>query len=280
MKVSLLPVLPHKVALFTPRLIVFNETFAPLVSKGARSEEKPLAVLWHEAVAGRDADDVAATFWRYLLEHRDKKVITIYADNCAGQQKSWVFATAMLTYVQQCDNATEKITIKYLETGHTAMSADAAHQVIQKKLAKTQSVCDYQDFVDLVEGSGVRVLTMKSDDFFDFEDGISRSKLSLLGKEGLRPNLRDVRAMQARRGDDRLYIKTSHTAQVWRGLQLMKTTYDPGEAPERRRTPRGVNKGKIDRLCQSLLPLMPSHKRLFWLQLQAEYASSARDLAQ
>ena len=76
---------PPKAAIFTPRLIVFNETFAPLVKKGARSEkEKPLAVLWHEAVAGRDAEDVAATFWRYLVEHRDKKVVTIYADNCAG----------------------------------------------------------------------------------------------------------------------------------------------------------------------------------------------------
>ena len=109
MKVSLLPILPHKAAIFTPRLIVFNETFAPLVKKGARSEkEKPLAVLWHEAVAGRDAEDVAATFWRYLVEHRDKKVVTIYADNCAGQQKSWVFATVILTYVQQRENATEK----------------------------------------------------------------------------------------------------------------------------------------------------------------------------
>ena len=280
MKVSLVPVLPHKAAVFTPRLIVFNETFAPLVQKGARSQkEKPLGVLWHEALAGRDADDVAATFWRYLMEHRDKKVVTIYADNCAGQQKSWVFATVIMTYVQQCNNATEKITIKYLETGHTAMSADAAHQVIQKKMAKAQSVCDFRDFVELVEESGVRVITMKSDDFFNFEDGISRSKLSLLGK-GLRPNLRDVRVMQARRGDDRLYIKTSHTAQAWRGLQLMKATYDPSEAPQKRKTPRGVNKAKIDRLCQSLLPLMPPHKRPFWLQLQTEYANSARDLTQ
>ena len=174
----------------------------------------------------------------------------------------------------------KKITIKYLEPGHTAMSADAAHQVIQKKMAKAHSVCDYQDFVNLVEESGVKVLTMQSGDFFIFEDGVSRSKLSLLGREGLRPHLREVRAMQARRGDDKLYIKTSHTAQVWRGLQLLKTTYDPSKAPKTRTAPRGVNKAKVDRLCQTLLPLMPHHKRLFWLQLQTEYANSARDLAQ
>ena len=35
-------------------------------------------------------------------------------------------------------------------------------------------------------------MTMNSD---DFEDGVSRSKLPLLGKEGLRPSPRDDRAM-------------------------------------------------------------------------------------
>ena len=98
MKVSLLPILPHKAVIFTPRLITFNETFAPLVRKGAqRGQENPLAILWHEAVAGRDAEDVAATFWEFLKQNNDKKDITIYADNCAGQQKSWVFVTVMLT---------------------------------------------------------------------------------------------------------------------------------------------------------------------------------------
>ena len=281
MKVSLLPVLPYKAAIFTPRLIVFNETFALLVKKGARSgKEKPLAVLWHEAIAGSDAEDVAATFWRYLRQHRDKRLITIYADNCAGQQKSWIFATVMLTYIQQCDNATEEITVKYLETGHTALSADAAHQVIQKKMAKTTSVCDYQDFVTMVAESGVQAMTMEPNDFFDFEDGISRTKLTLLGKEGLRPQLRDVRAMQVRREDEKLFIKTSHTAKTWRGLHLLKTTYDPSEPPQRRNVPRGIDKVKIDKLCQTLLPLMPPHKRSFWLQLQTQYAKSVRDLAQ
>ncbi|XP_043208495.1 uncharacterized protein LOC122374051 [Amphibalanus amphitrite] len=280
MKVSLLPVLPHKAAIFTPRLIVFNETFAPLIRKGAqRGREKPLAILWHEGIAGRDAEDVAATFWQYLKENRDKREITIYADNCAGQQKSWVFATVLLTYIQQEDNATQKITVKYLESGHTAMSADAAHQVIQKKMAKAQ-LCDYQDFVSVVEDSGNRVRTMKADDFFEFEDGISRRKLTLLGKEGMRPHLRDVRALQVRRGDDRLFVKACHTAKSWRGFQLLKATYNHSEPPKQRTTPRGVNKQKIDKLCQYLLPLMPHHKRPFWLQLQKEHARTVRDLAQ
>ena len=87
MKISLIPVLPHKAAVFTPRLIVFNETFAPLAAKsGTRTGKPPVAILWHEAIAGRDAVSVAATYWRFLALHREKRVI-IYVDNCSAQNK-------------------------------------------------------------------------------------------------------------------------------------------------------------------------------------------------
>ena len=85
MKFSLLLTLLHKPAILTPKLIVLNKTFATLVKKGARSGiEKPLAVLWHEGITGRDDEDVATTFWRYLREYRDRRLITLYADNHAG----------------------------------------------------------------------------------------------------------------------------------------------------------------------------------------------------
>ena len=160
MKIALIPILPHKAAVFTPRLVVFNETFAPLVKKGSRGDgKKPLAVLWHEAVAGKDAEDVAAAFWYFLQQNRDKKRIVIYADNCSAQQKSWLFVTVLITYLQHASNATEKIIVKYLETGHTAMSADSIHQVIQKKLAKSNTACNFQDFATLTQDSRVTVKT-------------------------------------------------------------------------------------------------------------------------
>ena len=279
MKVSLIPILPHKAAVFTPRLVVFNETFAPVVKKGARSDrKKPLAVLWHEAVAGRDADDVAAAFWHFLLQNRDMKRITIYADNCTAQQKSWLFVAMLITYLQQTSNITEKITLKYLEPGHTAMSADSVHQVIQKKVAKSNTVCDFQDFVTLTECSGVVVKTMNPEDFLHFEDGVSRKKLTTLGKERVRPNIHHFRVLQARRGSEKIYVKTSHTEQTWRTYDLMKATYDSTEAPPHRDAPRGVKQGKIEEICRALLPLMPEHKRHFWKNLRDECARSVRDL--
>ena len=278
MKVSLIPVLPHKVAVFTPRLVVFNETFSPLVKTGSKASPKALAILWHEATAGRDASDIAATYWKFLSKHREKKHITIYADNCSAQQKSWLFATSLVTYVQQPDNSTESITVKYLESGHTSMSADSSHQQIQKKLGKAKSVHDFGDFVELVNNSGVRAEIMAPTDFLELQDGVSRSKLDLLYKEGLCPKLREVRVLQARRGSELIHLKTSHGQQNFKRYDLIKSTYHPNDPVPRRQRARGINKDKIDTICRSLLPLMTGHSQLFWRQLQTQDARNISDL--
>ena len=38
MKIALIAILSHKAAIFTSRLVVFNETFAPHVKKGSRGD--------------------------------------------------------------------------------------------------------------------------------------------------------------------------------------------------------------------------------------------------
>ena len=225
-------------------------------------------MLWHEGTAGRDAPDVSSTYWRFLEQHRDKEHITVYADNCSAQNKSWVFITMLVTYVQQADNVTQDITMKYLESGHTSMSADASHQVIQKKLARVKHVHDFRDFVELVDDSGVRTMVMSSGDFIHFEDGISRSKLGLLAQEGLRPHLKDVRELQVRRGSEKVYLKASHKQQSWRGYEQLRSNFHPAEPPKARMAPRGINKDKIDGIRRNLTSLMPSHKALFWQRLQ------------
>ena len=53
-KVIVLPrITGAKAALFTERLIVFHETFAPL---GGESSEKPFGAMWYEGITGRSAE--------------------------------------------------------------------------------------------------------------------------------------------------------------------------------------------------------------------------------
>ena len=47
-------------------------------------------MLWHEAVNGRSAADVAAAYVK-CLEMCNADKITIWADNCSGQNKNLTF---------------------------------------------------------------------------------------------------------------------------------------------------------------------------------------------
>ena len=145
MKVTVLPIIPVKEAIFTQRLICYNETFSVLMPadkdqktvRKACQKERSACVVWHEALAGRSAEEVSAAFVLYLESAcRDVADVTIWADNCSAQNKSWALLSALLKAVHSKKKRTQRITMKYLETGHTSMSADAVHQTISKTEAQ------------------------------------------------------------------------------------------------------------------------------------------------
>ena len=117
---------------------------------------------------------------------------------------------------------------------------------------------------------------MSLGDFRDLVNGVSTAKLTRLAGGDMRPMLRDIKVVQARRGDDRLFLKTRHGSPSWAAYDLFKTTYDPTTQPNRRAVARGVNKDKLDRILKVLAPLMTTYKREFWESLQGK---RVRDLA-
>ena len=167
----------------------------------------------------------------------------------------------------------QTVAIKYLEKGHTSMSADAIHQVVNKFLAKAP-VEDFTDYVRVCARSG-RVVEMTPSDFRDIVSGISAAKMKQLAGEDLKPMLNSIRVVQARRGDDRLFLKTSHDQKTWKAYDIMKTSFDPCDQPQARSMPRGINKDKLQKIRKSLLPLVATHKRKFWDSLVGK---NVRDL--
>ena len=85
----------------------------------------------------------------------------------------------------------------------------------------------------------MQVKVLAHSDFFRFEDGVSKIKLALLGREGLRPYLRTARAIRVKRGSHQVFIKTAHSDNQWRAFNLLKSSYDPADAPDKRSEPRG-----------------------------------------
>ena len=62
-KVIMMPRLPGvKTAVFTRRLVVFHEMFAPL-----KSLSNTTSVVWHEAISEHRADDIASSFVTAML---------------------------------------------------------------------------------------------------------------------------------------------------------------------------------------------------------------------
>ena len=55
-----------------------------------------------------------------------------WTDNFSGQNKNWFLYTALVNEVNRTNGTTNKVTIKYFEPGHTFMSADNFHHVIEQ----------------------------------------------------------------------------------------------------------------------------------------------------
>ena len=270
MRIAVLPIMPHKTCVFTSRLIAYNETFVPL----GGGKGKGVCVVWHEGVAGRDAPDVASTFMKFAELHRDATSITFWVDNCSAQNKNWTFLSALQHMVNRTDMALNKVTVKYLEKGHTSMSADSVHQVVNKFLSKAL-VEDFADYIKVCERGG-SVVIMSPNDFREVSNGVSTAKLTRLAGGDLRPMLRKIKVAQVRRGDGRLFLKTSHGSPTWAAYDIFKTTFDPMTQPDRRMVARGVNKDKLQKIISVLTPLMMPYKRQFWEGLQGK---KVRDLA-
>ena len=73
----------QKSKVFVSQLVVFNETFAAL-----NENREHLLMLWHEAIAGRTAQDVAATYLK-VIKVTGEQEYTFWVDYCRGQNKNW-----------------------------------------------------------------------------------------------------------------------------------------------------------------------------------------------
>ena len=174
-KVIMLPRLPGlKVAVFCKRIVLLNESFAPI--GGAKvGKQKPTGVLWHEGIKGRSATDVASTYIKFIRENRDIAHFTFWLDNCSAQNKNWYLYTALANEVNSGNNSAKTIILKYFEPGHTFMSADSFHHQVEQGMRQKKRVEDFQDFIDIVNKCGIS-LVMNFDDFFKIPKGLSQAK--------------------------------------------------------------------------------------------------------
>ena len=118
--------------------------------------------------------------------------------------------STLLKAVHSPCTSTRSITLKFFEPGHTAMSADAIHQVISKNLKRKGVVEDFQDYLDSTADAGVRCTVMEpGKNMVEAEDAISRHSLKVLAEQGLRPYIAEFKTVKVQRGSDELFTKTA-----------------------------------------------------------------------
>lgn len=272
-KVILLPHIPcYKSAIFTSRLIVFNETFVPL----GTSHRPVVACVWHEGVSGRNKEDLVSTYYHFIKQQEDCDSIIIWLDNCSAQNKNWCFM-AFLVYIvnsTECPNL-NSITMKYFEPGHTFMSADSFHHQVELAMKRMGIINDFFDFLSCVNSArsgNVEVKDMSTSDFFDWKDLKSTTKL----KRNTELRFKNMVSIKAERGSYVLYFKTEHGG-PFQELDFLQVKYMRGiERPIAHTKPRGVSSAKKEGILSNLLPLMPEDRRPFWRLLEEN--GNAEDL--
>lgn len=153
---------------------------------------KPHALIWHEAISGRNKEDIISCFYKFLKKNRDMKKFVIWLDNCSSQNKNWCLYSFLVHIVNSSDIEATEICLHYFEPGHSYMSADSFHHQVELALKRQKKTYDFEDFACAVASANsgnVEVLKMVMTDFFKWEDHTSQAKLK---KSEERTYLKDI----------------------------------------------------------------------------------------
>ncbi len=63
------------------------------------------------------------------------KELSLYCDNCNGQWKNYAMLALMLIFMEKSTNS-KKISLNFLQSGHSMMTADSRHSVIEAAVRK------------------------------------------------------------------------------------------------------------------------------------------------
>lgn len=139
-KIVILPKMTIKNSYFVSRLIVMHETFAAL------HNNKNKCLIWHEAINGRSAPEVASTYYN-VISNADAGIDTFvfWADNCSAQNKNWVLMTTFVILVNE-EWGPARIIVKYFEPGHSYMKCDAIHGKIRFNLEQDFGSTKFKGF--------------------------------------------------------------------------------------------------------------------------------------
>ena len=253
-RVFLIPIMKAKSCYFTSRLQVYNETFASL------SGTADVCVVWHEATTGRGAADVASAYVLFMEEYRYRfSEFLFWADNCSSQNKNRTLFSALLILVNS-PQGPYKVTIQYLERGHTFMRADAIHGLISSAVHRKSQIESFAELVETISTSKTNI------DCQILTESKTRPFSSVKLRNAATTPLRQMKCVEFVKGQHQIFYKTRLGA-TNHPLTLLPPAQQLPSMPDAVLIPRGIKATKKAGILSNLVPLMAAESASFWNSL-------------
>lgn len=269
-KVIMLPRMDQfKQVIFTKRIVVFNQSFVPL---GIRKENVAVPVVWHEATTGRKKEDLISTYHMFMIHHRDAKEFLIWCDNCTSQNKNWALFSFLAYIINSDEIRANQISIKYLDKGHTYMSADSFHHQVELSMKHQHKniLYDFHDFVNAVQSANKGRVVPIVPSFTDFSYWPDLSSKYKLNKAN-RPYISDISKVVFKRGSFKMEYSDNFQNDLNEFCFLNSTSLKNGIKKAVPRTEaRGIPNSTKEDIVRKLLKLMPINRHLFWNELDIQ----------
>ena len=130
--------------------------------------------VWDETQGGRGADEIASCVTKWIgitQQNNDFTSLTIFADNCGGQNKNKFIILAFLREMHM--KRLTNVRFIYMVSGHSYLPCDASFGNIEKKYKLQESILTPEDYIahikDAVRKKPFPVVEMRKEDFFDFK---------------------------------------------------------------------------------------------------------------
>ena len=139
--------------------------------------------VWDEVTARRGSIEIASALCQWIEEnHKDETRLILFSDNCPGQNKNRNMVLTLLRLLHL--GKFFRIEHYFLVPGHSYMSCDRQFGNIVLELKKRDNIETMHDYIRIIKNalkSGINVVQLAQDSFFDFsvlQESITKTRKS------------------------------------------------------------------------------------------------------
>ena len=158
------PKLRNQKAYYKKKVSVFNFCIYDL------NQKRSNCYVWDETIARKGSNEINSCLFKWVQDNKspDFKHLTIFSDNCVGQNKNLYVILNCMRLIQAGD--LETITLQFMVAGHSYMPCDRTFGTIEKKIRNTRAIHCPDEYVSLIDNFDfTSVFKMSTSDFFDFK---------------------------------------------------------------------------------------------------------------